>query len=141
MEPCLLTDPNTKPYNEAVFAEIGRSASLWEALFEKTRTEFTTVTEEWNYYRDTKCWLMKVTTKKKTIMWVSIIKGAFRCTFFFPERFLDQLLALPISDEVKLSIRDGKRVGKSIAIALIINKRKQLNDVHELFRMKVSLNG
>lgn len=141
MEPCLLTDLNVKPNDEVVFAEIGKSAPLWVALFERTRTEFPTVEEEWNFYRDTKCWLMKVTTKKKTIMWVSIIKGAFRCTFYFPERFLDQLLALPISDEVKLSIRDGKRVGKSIAIALIINKRKQLNDVHKLFRMKVSLNG
>lgn len=141
MEPCLLTDLNVKPNDKVVFAEIGKIAPLWVALFERTRTEFPTVEEEWNFYRDTKCWLMKVTTKKKTIMWVSIIKGAFRCTFYFPERFLDQLLALPISDEVKLSIRDGKRVGKSIAIALIINKRKQLNDVHELFRMKVSLNG
>ncbi len=141
MEPCLLTDLNVKPNDEVVFAEIGKSAPLWVALFERTRTKFPTVEEEWNYYRDTKCWLMKVTTKKKTIMWVSIIKGAFRCTSYFPERFLDQLLELPVSEEIKLSIRDGKRVGKSIAIAVIVTKRKQLKDVRELIGLKVSLNG
>lgn len=141
MEPCLLTDPDINPDDGIIFAEIGKSAPLWKALFDKIGVGYPECIFGWNFYRDTKCWLMKVTTKKKTIMWVSIIKGAFRCTFYFPERFLDQLLELPVSEEIKLSIRDGKRVGKSIAIAVIVTKRKQLKDVHELFRMKVSLNG
>jgi len=141
MEPCLLTDPNIKPNDEVAFSEIGKSAQLWKTLFEKARAEYPTFVEEWNFYRDTKCWLMKVTKKKKTILWVSVLEGAFRCTFFFPERFLDQLLALPVSEEIKLSIRDGKRVGKSIAIAVIVTKRKQLKDVRELIGLKVALNG
>ncbi len=61
---------------------------------------------EWRYYRDGKAWLCKVQKKKRTIVWMSAWIGFMQATIYFPERLLDKIYALDISEEIKNKIRE-----------------------------------
>ncbi|MGE5326708.1 MAG: DUF3788 family protein, partial [Deltaproteobacteria bacterium] len=82
----VLRDKSQFPTDEVIFSHIGRAKPHWVALFQYLDDEHPDFTREWRYYNDGKSWLMKVQHKKKTVFWVTIMKGFFRTTFYFHER-------------------------------------------------------
>lgn len=93
---------------------------------------------EWRYYNDSKCWLGKSTTKKKTIFWLSVWQGFFRVSFYFTEKTRVGIMALPISDEVKIKIENEPVKGKLILLFFDISEKAQLKDVFTVIAYKQS---
>lgn len=139
MDTPVLSDKSHPPTDKIIFSHIGKSKALWVSLFEYIADEHPDFTSEWRYYNDGKSWLMKVQHKKKTVFWLSVIKGAFRTTFYFPERARKMVEESTVSEELKDQFRTGKNLGKVRGIRVVYKKKKDLEDSRELIGIKMRI--
>ncbi len=139
MSESVLTDKNVFPTDAIIHSHLGKTAPLWQAVFEHIRTQHPDVSAEWRYYNDGKSWLLKVTRKSKTVCWVSIIAGAFRMSFYFTDKAEEAILSSPISDELKEQFKDGKKYGKLRGLTIIFKKKRDVENAKVLIRLKLSM--
>jgi hypothetical protein len=139
MEKPILTDKDQFPTEKIIFLHIGKSKALWKSFFDFIHTNHPDISEEWRYYIDGKSWLMKVTRKSKTVFWLSIIKGAFRTTFYFTDRAEKAINESSISSKLKTQFNEGKRYGKIRGIRVVFKNKKNVEDAKSLIALKLSI--
>lgn len=139
----LLRDPNIQPTDEVIAEGLGGANSAYVKFIDGLKA-FGVSLMDWRYYNDGKAWLSKGehrwttprgTDKVKPIFWLSIWEGFFKVSFFFSESVQDELLGLPISGEVKESIKSAKAMGKTMRfmpVIVDIENDALLSDVYEL---------
>ena len=132
-----LTDENTFPSESVLKKVLGRSYNAYLELlklYDKNDLAY-----EWRYYRDGKAWLCKVQKRKRTIVWMSAWKGYMQAAIYFPERYIDDIFKLRISDDTKNKIRKTKNVGKSKPCIFEIKNKKALRDLEEVMKFKIQI--
>ena len=139
MDAPILSDESQFPTDKIVFSHIGKSKTLWAALFQYLDQEHPDFTREWRYYNDGKSWLMKVQHKKKTVFWLSILKGSFRTTFYVHEKAKKTVEESSISKELKDQFRNGKSYGKIRGITVVYKRKKDIDYAKELIGIKLSI--
>ncbi len=139
MEQPILSDNNQFPTEDIIYSHIGKSKILWKSLFEFIHTEHPDLKEEWRYYNDGKSWLLKVTKKSKTIFWLSVIKNAFRITFYFTDKAEEIINNSSISDEFKEQFKNGKRYNKIRGITVVFKNKKDIENAKSLISIKLNL--
>jgi len=131
-----LIDEKVYPDENVLKFVLGRSYAAYTdllKLFEKNE-----MTYDWRYYKDGKAWLCKVQKKNRTIVWISAWKGYMKATIYFPEKYIDELKCLKISDETIKSINDTKNVGKSKPCMFEIRNKSVLKEFNEVMLYKIS---
>ena len=136
MDPPILTDASEFPSEKVIFSHIGKTKQLWISLFEYIHASYPEFAEEWRYYRDGKSWLMKVTQKKKTIFWLSIIEGGFRTTFYLTDKAEAALMSSGLSDELKEQFKSGKQYGKIRGVTVVCKTKRSIEDAKILMEIK-----
>jgi hypothetical protein len=136
----LLRDPEVIPTVNVLENALGKEIY---AVFEKmtnviTSSEFG-LNLEWNFYKDGKAWLCKVTFKNKTVFWLSIWEKQIKIGFYFTEITFSGVFELPINESVKQSFKESKYIGKLIPLILSLEKVEQLNDLIEIINYKKGL--
>lgn len=137
MDTPILNDKSQFPTDEVIFSHLGKSKTLWDSLFQYLAEAHPDFTREWRYYNDGKSWLMKVQHKKKTVFWLSIVKGAFRTTFYVHERAKKIIEASTLSRELKDQFRT-KSYGKLRGVTVVYKKKKDIEFAKELIGIKIS---
>ena len=112
MEKPVLTDKDLFPSDEVIFSHLGEKKKLWISFFNDLRKTYADFVEEWRYYKDGHSWVLKITRKKKTVCWISVIEKGFSATFYFSDQFEEAILNSSISENLKESFRNGKHYGK-----------------------------
>ena len=135
----ILTDIDQFPTEDIIYSHIGKSKTLWISIFEYIHSNHPDISEEWRYYKDGKSWLFKATRKAKTVFWLSVIKNAFRMTFYFTDKAEQAIANSSISDELKKQFKDGKRYNKIRGITIIFKSKKDVGYAKELIKIKLSL--
>jgi hypothetical protein len=138
MEPSVLTDPDIRPSEDVIFPHLGRQRAQWEALFTFIHAEHPDFVAAWRYYNDGKTWLMNVSRKKKTVFWLSVIRGTFRITGYFTDKAADAIRASALSDECKQQFIGGPRYGKLGAITITFKKKRDVEDAKILVALRTS---
>ncbi len=131
-----LKDETVYPDENVLKAVLGRSYAAYTdmlVLFNKNE-----MTYEWRYYKDGKAWLCKVQKKNRTIVWMSAWKGYIKATIYFPEKYIDDLDKLDISDERKQAIIETKNVGKSKPCMFDIKNKSVLKEFEVVMLYKLS---
>lgn len=95
------------------------------------------LTHEWRFYKDGKAWLCKVQKKKRTIVWMSVWRGFFKATIYFPLRLLDKVMELDLKEETKQSIDSTKNVGKSKPCTFEIRSPEILGEFQKIMDLKI----
>jgi hypothetical protein len=139
MDNPILSDKSQLPTDQVIFSHLGKSKALWVSLFQYIAEAHPDFTREWRYYRDGKSWLMKVQHKKKTVFWLSIIKGSFRTTFYIHEKAKKLIDASAISEELKDQYRAGKGFGKLRGIRVVYKSKKDVDFAKELIGIKIRI--
>ncbi len=139
MEQPVLSDADQFPSEDIVFSHIGKTKALWISLFEHIHANHPDFVEEWRYYRDGKSWLLKVTQKKKTIFWLSIIRGSFRTTFYFTDKAEEELMSSSLSDELKEQFKSGKHFNKIRGVTVVHSKKKNVEEAKILIDTKLRM--
>ena len=130
-----LNDESVYPDEKILKAILGRSYNAYcklLELFDANEMEYT-----WRYYRDGKAWLCKVQKKKRTIVWMSAWKGYMKATIYFPEKYINEIYKLDISEEMKDKIRKTKNTGKSKPCIFEIRNKKILEDINKVIQFKI----
>jgi hypothetical protein len=127
------------PTEEIIFSHIGRTKTHWKSVFEYIHSNHPDISEEWKYYNDGKSWLMKVRRKSKTIFWLSVIKNAFRITFYFGDKAGPAIMKSKIPAELKNQFKKGKKYGKIRGLTMIMKNKQNVEAVKELISIKINL--
>ena len=138
MESQVLTDPKQFPSDEIVFSHLGARRALWDALFHFIEAEHPDFDRKWRYYNDGKSWLMNVSRKKKTVFWLTVVKGTFRITAYFTDKAADAIEASTLSEELKSQFIGGKRYGKLGAITITFKRKRDVEDARALIALKLA---
>ena len=131
-----LRDENIIPDDRVMKSVLGTSFPAYQellALFDSNQLNHT-----WNYYHDVNYWLCKVQYKKRTIVWMSTCQGYIRATLYFPEKYIDALFSLDISEARKTIIRETKNTGKSKPCTFEIRDSSVLEDFAKVMKFKLT---
>lgn len=138
MEPAVLNDPAVYPTEEIFASHLGEVNAVFHALFERNHSRYPDFVETWKYYKDVKGWLFNVSRKKKTLFWLSIGKGWFRTTFYFPTKVEESILKSALPEDLKAKYRESS--GKKFrGITLIIRESRDIDTYEELLCLKLSI--
>jgi len=139
-ENLLLRDSEINPTNEVLEKALGKDIfQVYETLIKTiTNVEFE-LKPEWNFYKDGKAWLCKVTYKNKTIFWLSIWEKCIKTGFYFTEKTRLGIFSLQINKKIVQDFEKTKTVGKLFPLVVEIDKKSQLEDLKEIIKYKKSL--
>jgi len=138
MDQPVLSDKTQFPSEEIIYSYLGKSKNIWISFLEYLRENHPDISTEWRYYNDGKSWLMKVTRKKKTVFWLSVLKGTFRITFYFTDRAADAIADSTIPAEMKKQFKEGKRFGKIRGLTVLFKYKKDIESAKKLLSIKLS---
>jgi hypothetical protein len=138
-EKAVLGDKDIYPSEELINSIIGEKKNLWLKIMSYAHEKYNDVEEEWRYYNDGKQWLFKLTRKKKTIFWLSLLNETFRITFYFGNKAEPAILSSNLPDSVKNEFVKGQRFGNIRAITTIISGDSDVENICKLIDLKVSL--
>jgi hypothetical protein len=139
MDQPVLSDKTQFPAEEIIFSHLGKTKNIWVSFFEYLHENHPDIISEWRYYNDGKSWLMKNTRKKKTVFWLSIIKGSFRITFYFTERAAKAIAGSTIPAEMKKQFKEGKQFGKIRGLTVVFKYKKDIETAKALLAIKLSV--
>lgn len=131
-----LNDKSVYPDEPVLKSILGKSYNAYSELlklYDENKMDY-----EWRYYKDGNAWLCKVQRKKRTIVWMSAWKGYMQATVYFPEKYIDEIYKLDISDETKEKIRETKNIGKSKPCIFEIRNKNVLEDFNKVVQFKIS---
>ncbi|NMB53245.1 MAG: DUF3788 family protein [Leptolinea sp.] len=132
-----LRDENIFPDENILKDTLGDTYSAYQALlklFDENGMVY-----GWRYYHDGNMWLNKVQKKDKTIVWMSAWKGYAQATIYFPEKHIEKIYTLDISEERKEIIRSAPNTGKSKPCTFQIRSTDVLDDFNKLMKLKMTL--
>ncbi len=130
-----LSDKSVYPDETVLKAVLGKSYQSYCALL--ALFDLNEMLYGSGYYMDGKAWLCKVQKKKKTIVWMSAWKGVIKAAIYIPEKHLDRVYEIPVSDETKERIRTTRNVGKSKHCIFEIRNQKVLKDMEKVMQFKI----
>ena len=135
----LLTDPKVFPDDSIIAGALGKAHPLWLKFFQELHAAHPSVEAEWRYYNDGKRWLMKITHKKKTVVWLGIEDGHFRITAYLTEKARAAVEASDLSEDCKAQFAHSKRFGRLIAVTVPFKKKADVKAGLALVGLKLSL--
>lgn len=139
MEKLVLIDKNQFPDEKIIFSFITPVKKYWQNLFKEIHTKHPEFDEQWRYYNDGKSWLLKITKKKKTILWVSVFQDYFKTVFYFGDKAEAVILDSDISNILKEQFKNGKRYGKIRAIVISPASDNDIKDVMKIINIKLKI--
>lgn len=140
-----LRDPNIAPTSEVISQALRSSNSVY-VHFISTLPDLG-IQLNWRYYTDGKAWLAKGTTswtgsrggqKELTVFWLSMWKGFFKVTIYFPEVVRSDVLNQSLNHVIKQKIIDAKPMGKLNFFPVVFNVRypEELDDLMALINIR-----
>ena len=137
MEQLVLINQDEKPTEEIIFNHIGRTKAHWITIFDFIDKNYPEFDRDWRYYKDGKSWLLKITKKKKTVCWISVLKSKFKMTFYFTDRAEEAIMASLISDKLKEQFKNGKYYNKIRGLTITFSNKKDVEFAKELIEIKL----
>ncbi|PKP36362.1 MAG: hypothetical protein CVT98_08150 [Bacteroidetes bacterium HGW-Bacteroidetes-15] len=139
MEKQLLNDQQIFPTEDVIENVLQDSYHAFSELIQTIKGEEFGLNTEWNYYKDGKSWLCKVTYKKKTIFWLSCWDGYFKVGFYFTEKNCMGIADLEIDEKIKTDFSCSKHIGKLIPLVINVFSKDQVKDVLRIIEYKKGL--
>ena len=139
MEKPVLTDKNEFPTQDIIFSHIKETKHLWQSVFDYIHENHPDFSEEWRYYNDGKSWLLKVVRKSKTVFWTSVIKDAFRITFYFTDKAEQAIMDSSISDELKEQFKNGKKYNKIRGLTITFRDDNDVEYAKTIIDLKLAM--
>jgi ribosomal protein S18 acetylase RimI-like enzyme len=137
MDISALSNPETHPLDGSLAEALGGDASAaYEELFGRLRGDHPGIVEHWSYYRDAKCWLLKVSSNDKTVFWLGAYSGYFRTTFYLKPDATDAVAATHLPEASKTQYANSK--GKKFhGISIDVRAREDIEHFFTLLSIKL----
>ena len=139
METMLLRDPEQIPTDKVIQEALGDSYPAFAELVQKAVSAPCGLNADWNYYKDGKAWLCKVSYRKKTVFWLSVWANFFKVAFYFTAKNSTGIENLDISHSLKEHFGKAKPIGRLIPLVIDLTREEQIQDVLTLIEYKKKL--
>jgi hypothetical protein len=133
--PCL-NNQEEYPDDAVLSRHLGSVKGTWDSFMEFIKATYPSFSGQWRYYKDGKNWLYKLTKKKTTICWISVWDGAFKTTFYFPDRAEELMTASKLRKEYVDQFVHGKKYGKIRGVTVTVKKPADLSATKTLIGIK-----
>ncbi len=137
MEKLLLKEQDIYPNNNVLQTLLGDVFNAYQEL-EALLISYDLILN-WNYYKDGKAYLCKVTNKKKTVFWLSIWETYIKIGFYFNEKTSLGIYNLDIDKSIITNYDNTKHVGKFRQLIFEIRDNSQFDDLTKIITYKISL--
>jgi len=134
-EPCL-NDKTEYPDDKILRRYLDNAKDAWDGFVAFLEGNYPNYSGEWRYYNDGKSWLYKITKKTKTICWVSVYRGRFTTTFYFPDRAESLIVNSTLRKIYIEQFVNGRRFGKTRGLTVDIRKVADLSTTKKLIAIK-----
>jgi hypothetical protein len=135
----VLSDKSVIPTNDFIFSIIGERKVHWLRIMNYLSENYPDASGSWNYYNDGKQWLFKFVRKKKTIFWASLLKDAFRITFYLGNKAESVIENSDLPVSVKEEFKTAKRYGLIRPVTFIIRNEADVDNVLKMIDIKIKL--
>ena len=139
MESIVLTDPAVTPNDQLVFARIGEISKLWTATREYLYSNHLDISEEWKYYNDGKCWMLRFNKKKKTLCWIGVLETTFRVGFWFGNKATSIIEKSDLSEHIKEDYRNAKQYKIGRGLSVVMKNQSDVETVIRLIELKLKI--
>lgn len=135
----LLREADIPPIPEVIESGLGPDVYMVYQQLMKIITDEFSLNADWNYYKDGKAWLCKISFKKKTVLWLSVWEKMIKISFYFTGKTIAGLLETDINNDIKNALHEPKTIGKLIPLTLDIVSPEQLPDFSRILVYKKNL--
>ena len=139
MEEPVLRDAKEYPSDDVLRRNLGRAMTSWQALMEHIEQHDPALNSEWRYYKDGNSWLFKVSYKRLTLCWVTVFKGKFKTTCYFPDRAEEAITSSKLNRAYIEQYVNGRRYGKTRAISVDVRKLADLKATKEIMKTRLQV--
>ena len=140
METIVLTDPAVTPNEESVFARLGDKSLLWKETREYLYSHHPDISEEWKYYNDGKCWMLRYNKKKKTLCWIGVLETTFRVGFWFGNKSTPFIEKSNLPVDIKEAYRAARQYKIGRGLSVVMNDHSDVENVIMLIELKLKIN-
>ncbi|MDJ0655794.1 MAG: DUF3788 family protein [Xanthomonadales bacterium] len=134
-EPCL-SDKTEYPDDKVLKRHLGDAKDAWDSFALFLEDNYPSYSGEWRYYNDGKSWLYKIARKTKTICWISVYRGKFTTTFYFPDRAENLIINSSLRKKYIEQFVNARRYGKTRGLTVDIRKAADLSTTKKLLAIK-----
>jgi len=138
METRHLIDEKVEPNEKLIFSIIGDKQEVWKETMTYLDNSSGSISHIWKYYKDGKCWMLRVLRKKNTICWIHLLNNTFRIAFYFAERLENVIYNSDLSQELKDQYKHAKAFNKSRAIFIDVATYADINQIKTLIDLKLA---
>ena len=131
-----MNDNTEYPDDNVLKRYLGDAKEAWDGFAAFLESNYPDYAKEWRYYNDGKSWLYKITKKTKTICWVSVFRGKFTTTFYFPDRAEGQIVNSTLRKMYIEQFVNGRRYGKTRGLTVNIRRVADLSTTKKLIAIK-----
>lgn len=138
-ENLIFADPEAKPTDDLIFSIIGERKAHWKSIMEHLQQNYPDSVGEWNYYKDGKRWLFKMTRKKKTVFWGGIFEDTFRITFYFGNKAESIIETSDLPQLIKDGFKNAQKYGAIRPVSIKVLEHLDVETVLKLIAIKSKL--
>jgi len=139
MEPIVLTDPSITPNEELIFSRIGDKSKLWKEIMEYLYAHYQDISEEWKFYNDGKCWMLRLNKQKKTLCWIGVLETTFRVGFWLGNKATPIIEKSDLPERIKDDYRNAKQYKIGRGLSVVVNDHTDVENVIRLIGLKLKI--
>lgn len=126
------------PTPEELITALGTSYPIWQIIRDFTLEKYPNALEEWNYPGKKYGWSFRIKDKKRAIIYLLPRDGFFKVALIFGRKATEQVLASPVSDDVKNELQNARVYAEGRGISVVISGEEKLTDVKRLIEIKLA---
>jgi hypothetical protein len=129
----VLTDPDAPPDDARIREALGEGFAAWQALESGLAAPSPGLVLSWRYYRDGG-WLCRALRGGKNVAWLAVWDGYATVTCYFAARHRDDLVALPVPEDVATRAATAEMSGTMLPLVVEIRSQADVDAALEVVR-------
>lgn len=134
----VFTSKENKPTADDLDNALGQTAALWHDLAAFTIQKFPEAKEEWKFSGEKFGWSFRISDRKRVLLYLLPRDNFFKAAFVFGQKATEQVLAAPVSQEIKNELNKAKVYTEGRGIRLTVYDGTNLPDIRRLIEIKIS---
>ena len=129
---------NSPPGQHELDALLGRASVHWTRLRAELTSQFGDLAEKWSYSRKTGHWSLQLKQKKRTVLYMIVLRGHFQAAFALGEKACAAARMSGLPASVIEVIEGAPRYAEGRGVWLNVRNRKDVDNVKRLAAIKMA---
>jgi hypothetical protein len=132
----VLTDPDAPPDAARIREVLGGAFPAWQTLASGLAAPVVDLVLSWRHYRDGG-WLCRALRGRRNVAWLAVWDGYATVTCYFAARHRDDLVALPVPEDVATRAATAEMSGAMLPLVIEIRSQADVDAALEVVRYRL----